>query len=120
MNFLSILLLSTLITIALIPICRRLAIRMSIMDLPDKRKVHSAPIPKSGGLAMAIGAFIPVLFQVPGNEFLWALAIGTTVIVSFGVLDDIKDLNYKTKLAAPNRGIVDYDPLRRSQDQLPG
>lgn len=100
MNFLSILLLSTLITIALIPICRRLAIRMSIMDLPDKRKVHSAPIPKSGGLAMAIGAFIPVLFQAPGNEFLWALAIGTTVIVSFGVLDDIRDLNYKTKLAA--------------------
>ena len=100
MNFLSILLLSTLITIALIPICRRLAIRMSIMDLPDERKVHSIPVPTGGGLAMAIGAFIPVLFQTPGNQFLTALAIGTVVIVSFGILDDFKGLAYKKKLAA--------------------
>jgi len=100
MNFLSILLLSTLITIALIPICRRLAIRMSIMDLPDERKVHNLPVPTGGGLAMAIGAFIPVLFQTPENQFLTALAIGTLVIVSFGILDDFKGLSYKKKLVA--------------------
>ena len=70
------------------------------MDLPDKRKVHSWPIPRSGGIAMAIGAFVPVLFQPMGDRFLTALTLAAGVIVLFGILDDFKGLNYKTKLAA--------------------
>ena len=88
------------ITIAIIPMCRRLAVRMNIMDMPGDRKVHSRPIPRSGGLAMAIGAFIPVMFFAPVDRFLTALLLGSLVIVAFGVLDDIRGLPYWKKMAA--------------------
>lgn len=97
MIFLSTLLLSTLLTIALIPVCRWLAMRLSIVDLPGERKVHCTPLPRCGGVAMVLGAFIPVLFQTPADQFLRALVIATTVIVFFGVLDDKFGLNFRKK-----------------------
>jgi UDP-GlcNAc:undecaprenyl-phosphate/decaprenyl-phosphate GlcNAc-1-phosphate transferase len=100
MIFLSTLLLSTLITIALVPMFRRLAVRFGVVDLPNPRKVHSTPIPRCGGVAMVFGAFIPVLFQTQVDPFLRALVISTAVIVVFGVLDDMKGLNFKKKMAA--------------------
>ncbi len=106
MIFLSTLLISTLITIALVPMCRWLAVRMSIMDLPDQRKVHRIPIPRSGGLAMAMGALIPVFLQTFGSPFLRALLIGTVIIVAFGILDDIKGLDFKQKLAAQSGAVL--------------
>ncbi len=100
MIYLSTLLLSTLLTVALIPMCRWLAVRMNVVDMPDARKVHGTPIPRSGGVAMALGAFLPVLFQNQADRFLWALVMATVVIVVFGVLDDAKGLNFKQKLTA--------------------
>ncbi len=100
MVILTTLLLSTLITVALIPMSRKLAIRMNIVDLPDARKIHSKPIPRSGGVAMVLGAFLPVVFQAQMNQFLIALVISTVIIVGFGVVDDMKGLNFKQKLAA--------------------
>ena len=96
----STLLLSTLLTIALIPISRWLALRLDVVDLPDQRKVHTTPIPRCGGEAMVLGAFIPVLFQTPADQFLRALIIATAVIVIFGVLDDMQGLDFKKKMAA--------------------
>ena len=96
----STLLLSTLLTIALIPISRWLALRLDVVDLPDQRKVHAVPIPRCGGVAMVLGAFIPVLFQTPADQFLRALIIATAVIVIFGVLDDMQGLDFKKKMAA--------------------
>ena len=100
MIFLSTLLLSTLLTIALVPLFRRLAIRFSVVDKPSPRKVHSVPMPRAGGVAMALGAFIPVLFQTEIDPFLRALVVSATVIVVFGVMDDMKGLNFKIKMAA--------------------
>jgi UDP-GlcNAc:undecaprenyl-phosphate GlcNAc-1-phosphate transferase len=56
MILLSTLLLSIFVTMALIPVLRRFAVRLHAMDVPDWRKVHSQPIPRTGGLAMAIGS----------------------------------------------------------------
>ncbi len=100
MVYLSTLLLATILTTALIPICRWLALRLGIVDIPDKRKVHCTPIPRCGGVAMALGAFIPILFQTPSDPFLRALVLGSVIIVVFGVLDDMKGLNFKQKMAA--------------------
>jgi UDP-GlcNAc:undecaprenyl-phosphate GlcNAc-1-phosphate transferase len=100
MNFLSTLLLSTLITISLIPISRWIAIRLNVMDMPNQRKVHTKPIPRIGGLAMAFGAFAPFLFVADWDPFVKALCMSTAVIVAFGMLDDAKGLNFKQKLAA--------------------
>ena len=43
------------VTITLIPIFKSLAVRVALVDMPDQRKVHTTPMPKIGGLAMAMG-----------------------------------------------------------------
>jgi UDP-GlcNAc:undecaprenyl-phosphate GlcNAc-1-phosphate transferase len=99
MIFFSTLLISTFITIALIPIFKGLAVRVNVMDVPNDRKIHSCPVPKSGGIAMALGAFVPILFWVPADEFVRAVLIGAGIVVIFGLIDDVRNLEWKTKLA---------------------
>jgi UDP-GlcNAc:undecaprenyl-phosphate GlcNAc-1-phosphate transferase len=97
MTFLSTLLLSVFITIALIPVCMRLAGRLKAMDLPDARKVHLTPIPRCGGLAMAAGIFLPFLYWRPGGDLVSAFLIGAGIIVFFGIADDFFGLGYRAK-----------------------
>ncbi len=42
------------VTIALIPLFKGLAEKVQIMDIPEPRKVHTYPMPRSGGMAMAL------------------------------------------------------------------
>lgn len=97
MEYFSSFLLSMFITIALIPILKANAIKMKTIDMPNPRKVHRLPMPKIGGIAMALG-IAPSLFFAFKSHFMLATVIGSTIIFCFGVLDDIKDLGYKAKL----------------------
>jgi UDP-GlcNAc:undecaprenyl-phosphate GlcNAc-1-phosphate transferase len=100
MLFLSTLLISMFTTMALIPILRTAALRLKAgLDVPDARKVHARPVPKVGGVAMAVGALIPLLFVADGGRFANALLIGAWIIVCFGVVDDLKNLGWKAKFA---------------------
>ena len=87
------------ITMALIPLFRTLAVRLNAMDLPDERKVHSYPMPKAGGLAMALGALIPVLLWAHADQLVKGTLIGAGVVVLFGLFDDMKGLGFKKKFA---------------------
>ncbi len=89
------------ITIALIPFLKGYAVKINAVDFPDgKRKLHGRPMPRIGGLAMTIGALIPILFWTSLDRFIVSILIGSGIIVCFGVLDDIKELGYKTKFGA--------------------
>ena len=77
------------ITIALIPLFKGLAVRLNAMDIPDERKVHPYPMPKSGGIAMALGVFVPVLFWANGEEFVRAVLLGAGILLLFGLNDDL-------------------------------
>jgi UDP-GlcNAc:undecaprenyl-phosphate GlcNAc-1-phosphate transferase len=99
MIFIPTLFISMFITIVLIPIFKGLAVRVNVMDVPNKRKVHSCPMPKSGGIAMALGALVPIFFWVPATEFVRAVLIGAGIVVLFGLIDDVRNLRWKTKLA---------------------
>ncbi|MBU4000523.1 undecaprenyl/decaprenyl-phosphate alpha-N-acetylglucosaminyl 1-phosphate transferase [Patescibacteria group bacterium] len=99
MIYFSTLLISMFITIALIPVFRRLAVRVKVLDYPGDRKVHDRPMPKSGGIAMALGVLIPVLLWTPADKFAIALLIGAGIVVLLGLVDDFKDLGYKAKFA---------------------
>ena len=99
MILLSTLLISMFITIALIPFFRGLAIKVNALDVPNERKVHKYPMPKSGGIAMALGAFIPILLWSPSDNFTRATIIGAGIVVLFGLLDDMRDLGFKAKFA---------------------
>ena len=99
MTIFSTLLISMFVTIALIPLFKGLAAKVQIMDIPEPRKVHVVPMPRSGGIAMALGAFIPVIFWAQGDVFAKAVLAGAATIVLLGLADDILVLNYKVKFA---------------------
>ena len=99
MIFLSTLLLAVLITIMMTPLLSSLAIHHNLVDLPDARKVHSIPIPRIGGIAMACGAFAPLLLWYHADRFVLAFLAGAAVLVFFGLLDDFHDLPPKVKFA---------------------
>ena len=86
------------VTMVCLPMLARLATKWLIIDQPGVRKVHTAPIPRVGGVAMAAGAVVAaaltVDLQAADRWFLSAAA----VLILFGVLDDRFDLNYRIKL----------------------
>ena len=98
MLFLTTLLISIIITIAIMPYSRELAIKLQALDRPDHRKVHEQIMPKCGGLAMALGACVPIMLWAPKLPFVKGLLIGAMIIIFFGLADDIKDLSPNLKL----------------------
>jgi UDP-GlcNAc:undecaprenyl-phosphate GlcNAc-1-phosphate transferase len=99
MNFLLTLLLSVLVTVVLIPAFSRLAIRFRMLDVPNARKVHDAPIPRSGGMAMTVGVLIPLVTWNLSGNFTPAYITGALVLVFIGVLDDSMGLGPGMKFA---------------------
>lgn len=99
MILLSTFLLSIFITMALIPVFSRVAGKMHALDVPDWRKVHGQPVPRVGGLAMAIGAVVSALLWVQSGSFVHAYLIGASIIVLVGLFDDIKGIDYRAKFA---------------------
>jgi UDP-GlcNAc:undecaprenyl-phosphate GlcNAc-1-phosphate transferase len=98
MPFLSTLFISLVLTIAMIPVLSTLAVRWHLLDVPDERKVHEIPIPRCGGIAMALGAFVPILYWYSGNPFIVSFLIASGVIVFFGIADDFVALSPRWKL----------------------
>lgn len=94
-------LISTIITILLMPIFMNLAYKANIiMDIPDERKVHSDPTPRIGGIAMVLGAFIPIILWAPMGQFVKSMLIGSGIIVFFGIVDDTLKIGFKIKFLA--------------------
>lgn len=64
---------------------------------------------------MALGAILPVLLWVPMDNLVRAVHIGCTLIVIFGVVDDVKTLRYSQKLLAQTAGalvVIFYGGIR--------
>jgi UDP-GlcNAc:undecaprenyl-phosphate GlcNAc-1-phosphate transferase len=100
MIFLSTLLLSVFITIALIPLFSRVAVRLHALDMPDARKVHPAPVPRCGGMAMALGALVPIVLWTQLTPQLSAFLAGGAILFATGMYDDFKGLGYQAKFMA--------------------
>lgn len=77
-----------LIGLVLTPLIRAIAIRLAFVDKPTQRKIHAAPVPLMGGLAI-YGSIMSSMLVFEGfTPRTWALAIGGTVLVAIGLLDD--------------------------------
>lgn len=48
-------------TLTLIPIIKKIAIKIGLMDKPNKRKVHHRPVPLIGGLSIAVCSMLVIL-----------------------------------------------------------
>lgn len=97
MVFLSTLFTSVLITIVMTPLLSTVAIRNNLVDRPGGRKIHSRPVPCIGGISMACGVFVPLLFWQHADRFVTAFLAGAAVLVLFGLLDDLQDLPPRAK-----------------------
>lgn len=114
-----------LLALMFVPLARRLAIRLGVIDQPQGRKAHGQPTPLLGGLAI-YGAFMLTLvihvaayfsFQqagwfaqafpfLPGEierlvhtlPKLLAISAGATLMVVLGFVDDRRGLNFSYKI----------------------
>ena len=98
-----------LFTLAFTPLCRAVCILLGWVDKPGPRKIHQAPTPRTGGIAILGGygvAFL-ILFYSPlsGGRAIaaalpsvWALLPAVLVAFATGLLDDVFGLKPWMKL----------------------
>ena len=95
-----------------IPTVLKFCKKKKLYDIPTLRKVHSAPIPRLGGItfipSMMISA-VAVLLIIATNNIqdkislsMWSVGfiLSLSIIYSVGIIDDLIGLNAKVKFAA--------------------
>lgn len=107
-------LIALVVTLVLVPLVRKLAIKLDAVDYPSARRVNTVPTPRMGGLAICGGLLAALIVEVVGEVFFgWAgfythhsngrvnhlgVILGVGIIAATGALDDIKSLKPKYKL----------------------
>jgi UDP-GlcNAc:undecaprenyl-phosphate/decaprenyl-phosphate GlcNAc-1-phosphate transferase len=95
-----------LLALLLVPLTKRLALRVGAIDYPGERKLHTEPTPKLGGLGILGGVLVAGLLWLPGDGESHAILVGAVAIAAIGVLDDIFDLNPALKLLGQTAAVV--------------
>ncbi|MGI8948383.1 MAG: glycosyltransferase family 4 protein [Ornithinimicrobium sp.] len=106
-EYLLILLTAAIFTYAATTLVRRLAFVVGAVTPVRARDVHAVPTPRLGGVAMLIGfaaavlvgSRLPFLGQLFETPELIGVLLGATIITLMGALDDVRDLDWLTKLA---------------------
>lgn len=95
--FMVIALMAMAISMVLIPLFIRWAPKLGMLDLPDPRKVHVAPIPRVGGIGIVAGALVPLFIWLPIDALTSSFLIGSLVLLVFGTWDDVRELGHYVK-----------------------
>ena len=86
------------VSIALTPFVKRLAVKVGAVDVPgEARRVHDHPIPRMGGLAIFLGFIVSTLLFADITQEVRGILLGSIIIVITGVIDDIISLRAWTK-----------------------
>lgn len=83
------------------PIARAIAIKVKLVDKPNARKVHHKSTPLVGGLVIFASVGLTLLLgstSVDFGDHLHILAVGSTVLLAIGLVDDRWDLRASYKL----------------------
>ncbi len=89
-------------------VVRRLAVRFSIIVVPDDRRVHERPTPTVGGAAIYLGFLVAMvvasqlhtlspLFR--GSSDPIGLVLAASVIFTIGMVDDLREMSPPAKLS---------------------
>ena len=81
----------------IIPFIKKIAFHVDAVDIPNKRKVHTKPMPRLGGLGIYGGFLLGYMLFGQHSETMNSILIGSFIIVLTGVVDDIKPLKASTK-----------------------
>ena len=91
---------SLVLVLVLMPIVRKIAIKISLVDKPNIRKVHKVPVPLIGGILVVISSLItlllfPEIWNIERKYY--ALLICSLILLIVGVIDDKMDLRWTIK-----------------------
>ncbi|MBZ5724548.1 MAG: undecaprenyl/decaprenyl-phosphate alpha-N-acetylglucosaminyl 1-phosphate transferase [Acidobacteriia bacterium] len=110
-----------LIALILTPIIRDISRSFNVVDRPGQRKVHAYPMPRVGGISIAI-AYGLALFSVAGSgdslstaiHPAWKLIPGAAIVFLTGLIDDFFTLKPVFKLCGQVAGasVVFWSGLR--------
>ncbi|HET8767083.1 MAG TPA: MraY family glycosyltransferase [Pedococcus sp.] len=106
-EYLLVLMVAAVVTYAATPLLRAVAVRLGAFTPVRDRDVHSAPIPRLGGVAIFLGfaasmlaaSHLPFLGQVfvLGPE-LKGVLYGAAIVCLIGAIDDIREMDWLTKM----------------------
>ncbi len=96
------LLCSALIVVALTPLVSWVAVRVGALDTPgaDRPRVHKQPIPRIGGLGIAIAIFVTTIVFLDVSGPLQGILLGVPLVLAVGLYDDVFGLPAWAKLLA--------------------
>lgn len=90
-------------SLSLTPVATKLALYYGVVDHPGPRKLHVAPVPLWGGLAMYGGTILAIVllaaeFDPATRAQIAAIVAGASLLVLVGSLDDRGLLHHQVKL----------------------
>ena len=118
--FLLTFLIALILTILLTPMVRSFAPEIGAVDKPSGRKVHTASIPRSGGIAIYFGFLVAVLFGllflggVGGSVIqprpILGILLGGSIVMLTGLFDDVYRLKswFKFLMQLLGAGVAIY------------
>ena len=95
---------SFLLTAGLVPLCRRIALGLDVVDRPsEERKVHARTTPYLGGVPFYISFLclvltVEVFFPKYSEPVFYPMCFVGTLIVLMGLYDDVRDMSSFRKL----------------------
>lgn len=82
------------------PVAIKIAPKIGAVDIPkDNRRMHTKAMPRFGGMAIYIGTVTSMLVFLPFSTQLMGVIAGGTLIFLVGIIDDLRSLPAKVKLA---------------------
>jgi len=100
-------LITLILSLVLTPLAKKMGIKLGAIDIPNDRKMHSNPIPRTGGVAIFVSAMVSVSIAgflgsdisdliILDREMLFLLA-GAGVVFGIGLFDDFYRLGPRVK-----------------------
>lgn len=108
-------LVALLATLLATPLAKCIAQHLGVIDKPDERRINKVPIPRMGGIGIALGLVAAVAVQVAGTKLLgWPtvfvphmqlqgvdyklLTVAVVIVFLTGAIDDVRNLKPRQKL----------------------
>ena len=108
-------LVALLATLLATPLAKCIAQHLGAIDKPDERRINKVPIPRMGGIGIALGLVAAVAVQVAGTKlFGWPtvfvphmqlqgvdyklLTVAVVIVFLTGAIDDVRNLKPRQKL----------------------